>query len=313
MKTYIANKHRFKAFGLNVLSEIYLPELPQSHFEGDVADILIKKADLSLLWEELAGENKYFVINKDLIMFRLPDMAIYLIQKGNEIYYSPIGNANEDQIRLYLLGTCMGALLMQRMILPLHGSALEIDGKAYAIVGDSGAGKSTLASAFLKLGYQLISDDVIPVTLNEENIPMVTPAYPQQKLWIESLNQFGIESIDYKPIFNRETKFAIPVSNQFASKPLPLAGVFELVKTEDAEIELNPVQKLQRLNTLFNHTYRNFFISPLGLMDWHFSTTAKICEHIDIYQLRRPISRFTAHELTDLILASLNKEEKVYG
>ena len=37
---------------------------------------------------------------------------------------------------------------------PLHGSAIAIDGKAYAIVGDSGAGKSTLASAFLKKGYQ---------------------------------------------------------------------------------------------------------------------------------------------------------------
>ena len=38
----------------------------------------------------------------------------------------------------YLLGTCMGTILMQRKILPLHGSAIEIEGKVYAIVGDSG-------------------------------------------------------------------------------------------------------------------------------------------------------------------------------
>ncbi|MGM0874205.1 MAG: aldolase [Bacillota bacterium] len=313
MKTNITNKNHFKAFGFNVLSEVHLPELPQTYIEGDVADIVIEKADLTLLWEELAGESQYFVIKEDLIMFRIPDNAIYMIKQGKEIYYSPMGNAHEDQMRLYLLGTCMGALLMQRKILPLHGSAIEINGKAYAIVGESGAGKSTLASAFLKLGYQLISDDVIPVTLNEKSIPMVTPAYPQQKLWLESLNQFGMESNHYRPIIDRETKFAIPVSNQFASKPLPLAGVFELVKTENDEIEFNPVQNLHRLHTLFNHTYRNFFITPSGLMDWHFSTTAKMCEHIDIYQLRRPISRFTAHDLTDVILTTLNKEEKVYG
>ena len=60
-----------------------------------------------------------------------------------------------------------GALLMQRKILPLHGSAVAIDGKAYAIVGDSGAGKSTLASAFLNKGYQLLSDDVIAVSLSQ--------------------------------------------------------------------------------------------------------------------------------------------------
>ena len=105
-----------------------------------------------------------------------------------------MNGSNEDEIRLYILGTCMGAILLQRKILPLHGSAIAIDGKAYAIVGDSGAGKSTLASAFLKRGYQLLSDDVIPVTLNHANVPIVTPAYPQQKLWLESLNHFGMES-----------------------------------------------------------------------------------------------------------------------
>jgi hypothetical protein len=207
----------------------------------------------------------------------------------------------------------MGAILMQRKILPLHGSAIAIDGKAYAIVGDSGAGKSTLASALLKRGFQLISDDVIPVTLNEENIPIVTPAYPQQKLWIESLNEFGMESTQYRPIINRETKYAIPVLQQFASVPLPLAGLFELVKTESDQVELNPIQSLHQLHTLYYHTYRNFFIAPSGLMEWHFNTTAKICEHIDLYQLSRPISRFTAHELTNSILKTLQKEEKVYG
>ena len=42
-------------------------------------------------------------------------------------------DTGEDKIRLLFLGTCMGALLIQRKILPLHGSAIEIDGKAYAI------------------------------------------------------------------------------------------------------------------------------------------------------------------------------------
>lgn len=307
------NKLVYKAFGLKVLSSVLLPELEQVQIGNLDPDIVIGKSDLTMQWSLLADPTRYFVVKENYCLFEVPNVAIYLIENGKKITFSPHENANEDQIRLYLLGTCMGALLMQRKILPLHGSAIEINGKAYAIVGESGAGKSTLASAFLKLGYQLISDDVIPVTLNEKSVPMVTPAYPQQKLWLESLNQFGMESNQYRPIFNRETKFAIPVSHQFATMPLPLAGVVELVKTDHDEIEFNPIQNLHRLQTLFNHTYRNFFIARSGLMDWHFRTTAKMCEHIDIYQLRRPTSRFTAHELTDLILASLNKEEKVYG
>lgn len=307
----LGNKRAYQAFGFKVISDIPLPELPTSNVNH--VDFTVEIADLNLLWSEIADSTRFFYVKENYCLFKIPGVAIYLIRDGNKIIVSKFDGANEDQIRLYILGTCMGALLMQRRILPLHGSAVAIDGKAYAIVGESGAGKSTLASAFLKLGYQLISDDVIPVTLSKKSIPMVTPAYPQQKLWLESLNQFGMESDNFRPIFNRETKFAIPVLNQFASKPLPLAGVVELVKTDSDEIEIFPIQSLNRLQTLFIHTYRNFFIAPSGLMDWHFSTTAKMCEHIDIYQLRRPTSRFTAHDLTDLILTSFNKEEKVYG
>lgn len=313
MKKSISNKYHFHAFGFTILSDIHLPELPQISINNNDTGIFIEKSDLTPIWEELACENQFFFIKDDKIMFRIPNNAIYMIQKGKEIYYSPFENAQEDHIRLYLLGTCMGALLLQRNILPLHGSAIAIDGKAYAIVGDSGAGKSTLASAMLKKGYQLISDDVIPVTLNEKNTPMVTPAYPQQKLWLESLNQFGMKSNQYRPIIDRETKFAISVTNQFVTKPLPLAGVFELVKTEKDEIKINSIENLHRIHTLFNHTYRNFFIEASGLMKWHFNTTVKICEHIDMYQLCRPTSRFTAHNLTDLILTTINEEGKLYG
>lgn len=104
-------------------------------------------------------------------MFQVADTAIFAIQNGDTIQVSPMAGADEAKIRLFLLGTCMGALLMQRKILPLHGSAIAIDGKAYAFVGHSGAGKSTLASAFINKGFQLLSDDVIAVTLRNLVFP----------------------------------------------------------------------------------------------------------------------------------------------
>lgn len=299
----------YKAFGFTIASEIPLPELSKMVEQKVKADINVEIKDLTSLWSELSLPTSYFVIKENFIMFHMPNSAIFLIENGNKISISPLENAKVDQIRLYLLGSCMGAILMQRKILPLHGSAIAINGKAYAIVGDSGAGKSTLASALLNKGYQLLSDDVIPITLSEDNIPIVTPAYPQQKLWIESLQEFGMESDQYRPIIDRETKFAIPVSSQFVTEALPLAGVFELTKTENGKIEINPIVKLERLNTLFYHTYRNFFISPLGLMEWHFQTTAKFANKIQMYQLHRPTSRFTARDLTSLILNTIEKDE----
>ena len=306
-----ATKYAYKAFGLTILSEIPLKELQKTEIVNTSPDLVVKKADLTSLWATQKDEkDDYFVTKKEYILFNMPDIAIFMIRNGNEILVSKTENALEDQLRLYILGTCMGTTLIQRGILPLHGSAIAIDGKVYAIVGESGAGKSTLASAFLKKGYKLLSDDVIPVTFNADNEPIVIPAYPQQKLWIESLHQFGMNSDNYQPIAERETKFAIPVQSSFFEERLPLAGVFELVKMENEEIEIEPIQNLERFYPIYNHTYRNFLFVGLGLMDWHFSTTTKILSKIDLFQIRRPVTRFTANELPDLILEKLKRGEK---
>ncbi|MCQ6275267.1 aldolase [Bacillus sp. V3B] len=308
----IIKKNIYKAFGLNILSEIPLPELMTIGNQIEDPDILIKIEDLSHLWSKLADHPYSFVVKEDFVMFQLPEVAIFSIQKGNKITVTPLKEANEDQIRLYILGTCMGALLMQKNILPLHGSAIAIDGKAYAIVGESGAGKSTLASAFLSQGYQLLSDDVIAVTVSEKgHTPYVIPSYPQQKLWQESLNQFGIENNHFRPIFQRETKFAVPVADKFSHDSLPLGGIFELVKGEREKIGLYRIEKLQRLNTLFRHTYRNFLIPGLNLVEWHFNYSTKIINKIDAFTLHRPTKGFTAYDLAFLILTSVNKEELI--
>lgn len=296
----------YKAFGLHIHSEFILPELPEVSGDSQDTDVVIEIADLSIRWAEVKEKDSYFLIKENLCMFEVPGVAIYLIEKGNKITVSPRENAKENQLRLYLLGSCMGAILMQRRILPLHGSAIAINGKAYAIVGDSGAGKSTLASAFLNKGYQLLSDDVIPVTLRSGSIPFVTPAYPQQKLWIESLQHFGMNANCYLPLVDRVNKFSVPVTAQFANESLPLVGIFELVKTEENKIKLHSIQKMERFHTLYRHTYRNFYIEEMGLMNWHFQTCAQMVNKIKFYQLIRPVSHFTPNELMELILTTAN-------
>ncbi|WP_078545773.1 HPr kinase/phosphorylase [Litchfieldia alkalitelluris] len=304
-------KYSYRAFGLNIVSDIQIEELQKTTIPDSESNIFIELGDLSMVWEESIKTTEYFVIKEDYIFVHIPKVAIFKIQKGNNIIVSPISPIKMDAIRLYLLGTCMGSILIQRGILPLHGSAIEVNGKAYAIVGDSGAGKSTLASAFLRRGFRLISDDVIPVSLSKDNIPMVTPAYPQQKLWQESLTEFGIESTNLRPIIDRETKFAIPVPNQFVNQQLPLAGIFELVKTNNEEIVIKEVKNLERLQKLFYHTYRNFLIEHAGLLEWHFSFITRLLNDIKIYQIKRPVSYFTAHNITTLILQTIEQEVEV--
>lgn len=299
----------YKAFGLKITSDFPLPELiPVSWKDNDEADLTIKKENLSNLWSELVEPDAYYYIKKNFCMIKVPDVAIYVIRDGSVILFSPIGDSNDNQIRLYLLGTCLGVLLMQRKVLPVHGSCIVIEGEAYAVVGDSGVGKSTLASAFLNRGFPLLTDDIMAVTLSKNHIPLAIPSYPQHKLWQESLDRFGINSDQFKPIYNRETKFNIPISELFVDKPIPLAGIFVLNKANQSDIEIVPIQKLERFPVLFYHTYRNFMISRSGLLDWHFAFSANLANRLDFYQIIRPDSRFTANELVDNILRLISSD-----
>lgn len=303
-------KNRYKIFGLSIVSDIPMSDVTSIENDDEMdIDVTIEISELSHIWNENSQGHKYYVVKDNSILLHFPGISYFLVEKGERIIVSPISGANIDKVRLFLLGTCMGILLLQRRILPLHGSVISIKGKAYAFIGDSGAGKSTLARAFTNKGYKLLTDDVIAVSLSSGNIPYVTPSYPQQKLWEESLSQFGMESNDYKPLFERETKFSVPVKANFQSKPLPLAGIYELVKTSHNETRVNPLNILEKIKTIYTHTYRNFFVHQMSLDAWHFQLTTKMINEIQMFQIERPLQYFTANQLVDLVLNNIKKEE----
>ena len=153
-----------------------MPELeslskPYSHI-----DVAIKKSNLSEKWNHIDDSlKKGFCIVENKVMLEVPELAIFSIEEGKTIYFSPTVYLDENKTRLYLLGSCIGILLMQRRILPLHGSAIAIDGKVYVFIGERGAGKSTIASSFMKNDYQLLTDDVIAVSLLDGEEPRLFP------------------------------------------------------------------------------------------------------------------------------------------
>jgi hypothetical protein len=298
----------YEAFGFKINSDIALPELIQTE-SGVTADVEIRYKDLSEEWDSLSlGEKQVAVARKGYFIFKVPENAIFRVSGGKHIFISPLPGSTEDKIRLFVLGTCMGALLLQNRILPLHGSAVVKDGKAYAFVGESGAGKSTLTSVIMKEGYTLLTDDLIALSF-KEGVPYVIPAYPQQKLWENSILQFSMNKEEYKPLADRETKYAVPRSSEFHREPAPLTGIFELtVHQEQSDVLLERVTPLEQIQLLYRHTFRQFLIEKFGLTEWHFMTSTQIASHAEIYHLKRPRQGFTAQLLAERVVQEINKE-----
>ncbi|WP_311081919.1 serine kinase [Paenibacillus polymyxa] len=323
---------KYTAFGLRIASELNLPELLLAAPEA-VEDVVIRQADLTAWSGQLEQAN--FVMLDERFMFQIPGTAIYAVREGKEIEVSIFSGADPDTVRLFVLGTCMGVLLMQRRILPIHGSAVVIEGRAYAFVGESGTGKSTLAAAFRQAGYQMVSDDVIAVKATTSSA-IVYPAYPQQKLGLDSLLQLEAlrenkhvrnsvmpQYTDLRMLAGELNKYAVPAVDEFYNDPLPLGGVFELVadspiralmrEGELVAVTEQPLNVLESLHTLLQHTYRRVIIPRMGLSEWSFDTAARTARKVKGWRLLRDSSVFTASGVVQRVLELIRKEEKSYG
>lgn len=299
----------YKAFGLQILSEFPLPELPRTDQPGMMGSVSVVHGNLAERWEGIPKITPNLGAAENEVMFLVKDTAIFSVQDGSSITVSPAPQAEADSIRLFILGSCMGVLLMQKGILALHGSSLVLDNKAYALVGRSGAGKSTLASYLMDQGHSLVSDDVIPVLVHNGQ-PLAVPGYPQQKLWQQSLDYLGMNSSAYRPLFQRETKFAVPVHDRFQAEPLPLAGIFELSVSADGPVTVEPISGLERLHTLYNHTYQKALVDRIGVREWHFGMLASFAGRLPMYRLTRPEQGFSAPQQTELIFETITPKVK---
>ena len=150
--------------------------------------------------------------------------------KGRQIsVYLPAGQSNDD-LAPPLLGPMMGVLLRLRGITCLHASAVAIGGRAIGLVGPSGAGKSTTAAAFARLGYPVLTDDVLALT-DCINHFLVSPAYPRVRLWPESVDGlFGSADALPRMMPGWDKRFLSlqQPGYRFQSESLQLAGLYFL-------------------------------------------------------------------------------------
>lgn len=305
---------RYEAYGLHWISQIHMPELrivPSGHEPmTKTTDVYIESTDLTALWESWDVGETNFVCREGSLFFRVAGTGLFFMEQGQRILVSPEPGAEEKKVRLYILGTCMAVIMMQRSILPLHGSAVVIDGWAYAFVGHSGAGKSTLSAALASRGYPLMTDDVVALTWDAGGRAIVSPGYPQQKLWQSSLDGFGMNEQNYATIHAEVTKYAIPVQHYFYDRAVPLAGIFELdprPEEASASIRMTEVMGLERLHLLCTHTFRSTLVARQGLAQWLFETVSRLSASIEVHRITRSGSEFTAFEMVDRIIDHVRK------
>lgn len=288
----------YKAFGLIICSEIECPELIQSKGSPDI-QIVLGSTPKELINPFFSGVR--FQTKGQEFLLSVDGIARYYVKDGNSITIDKYPNSNISDIRLFLLGSAIGALIHQRGLLPFHGSSVKIGDNAIILSGLSGAGKSTLAAAFKQKGYQVLSDDISVISFSDDR-PFVNPGFPQMKLWNDSIQKLGENPSNLARVRNEMDKYSLPIKTGFWDNPLPLQKIFIIASSNLGELKVEPIKGIEKFSMLKTHTYRFNFVTGKEMQSTHFKSFEKLSKTIEIFRLTRPSGKFPFDELINLIL-----------
>lgn len=306
LDSYAGTMHTYTAFGLSFASEILLPELVRAAVAEP--DVTIRLGKVPDTFENIIIKKPNRSIGKDKFRLDTPGIAKFFVEKGNSILLEPYEGALAEEIKLYVLGSCMGAILFQRGILPLHGSCLNIEGQGVLLTGVSGAGKSTIAAALLQQGYGMLTDDVAAVTWLESGEPAVQPGYPSQKLWEDALVRMNhkAEIKSLNRIVNDMSKYSVVNNNSFYNQPVKLRRIYEVIPATTDALRFEEVTGTDKLGVVVNNTYRRFWVRGFDCREWRFHHCANIANRVSVCRISRPQGVHLEQKIAEKIIEQMS-------
>jgi hypothetical protein len=278
-------QHFYKAYGLTIASQIELPELePSAPASVDVL-ITVGPIDLPKPSPE-TGIAFRFEPSQQYLAWQT--VGAFLITDACRIEVEPAPGVDDALLAFPLLGPVMALLLHQRGLLILHASAIAVGGKSAVFMGDKGAGKSTTASAMIRAGHRLLTDDVVALDLAEQ--PMIVPGFPQLKLAADAAAAFPIRQAEIRPqVHAAIDKMQHRLHGGFSGDAVPATRIYILERGDKAAI--TPLPGVSALPAIIKFSYVTRFGRPALVGDFattHLRQCAALASQIGVCRLEVP-------------------------
>jgi hypothetical protein len=135
---------------------------------------------------------------------------------------------------------------VRRGDLPLHGAAVEVDGRALLLCGPSRAGKTTLAAAFLSAGHRVLSEDLGCCRLSSS--PAVLPGPAMLRVRPDVYGRFAFPGTTVVGRDDERVHLALEGDLRGDGGPVPLQAVVLLREADYLRTEqVRPQEALRDL------------------------------------------------------------------
>ncbi|MFN8445028.1 MAG: hypothetical protein U0175_29850 [Caldilineaceae bacterium] len=220
--------------------------------------------------------------------------------------------AQKHWIEIRLLGTVLAFWLEQRGIPVLHAAAVATPQGAIAFVADSGCGKSTLASAFVRAGYPLLTDDNLAIRQGEDRF-WALPGYPQMRMWPATATYAVGDYQDLPPLFPDGEKRRLRIGKDgfghFHTTAQALSVCYLPERRDPAiygsEVEIEPLSPAQALYALVQHSFLFEANQRLGNHGRRLQFWSQFVRQIAVKRLYYPDDFASLERVRQVILADI--------
>lgn len=293
--------NNYYVYGLNIKSEIEIDEFEKLNEITNKDLVVIKYSKMNEEIKQLILEGRRIQLSQNKIWFHIDNIATYCITNGNKVEVELCDNADMQLMKVYVMCSCLGFIMLQRKMVAIHGGVIEMDNKAVIFTGDRGAGKSTLTTALRRKGYKFISDDVAGIKIDK--VPYVMPGFPYQKLCESAMDKFGYDKEAFTSFMSdKEVKYVVPAKDEFVNEKRELVSIVKLTVGDVDEVTIEELRGSEKLNNIIENIYRGEYIKHLGKMDpIYFKQCVDIAKNIRFFKITRPANQFTVDTQIELI------------
>lgn len=296
----------YKIYGLNITSELVLHPAKRNNKQA-IIDVDVRVVDKIVFDKSIAVSiNRFWVNNKNEVYLE-GEYGSILVQNGNTILVELKNTQNSKLASQHVLGSGLGIILHQAKKLVLHGSAVCKNNEAIIFLGKSGNGKSSTAALMQKKGYQLLSDDLSVISI-EDGVFFVQPGFSKQKLAQDFLHKMDMPIGQSEESISEGRIKYWRDSDSFHNKPVPIKHIYCIRKQNIPQVEIRDNEDdLYMFYSLYRNAYRFKLIEPLGFKREHFTLCQQLYNQVNVKMINYPTTSIDLQKTLSVIMSDIEK------
>lgn len=241
------------------------------------------------------------------VYMRWKDLFDFLITvDGARVSCRNLSGCAFEFLEAYVMNYAVSSALIQQGEETLHSTVVDIGGRAIGLLGASGAGKSTLASFLRSRGGDIVTDDMLRITIDEETA-LAHPGPHRLKLFQEPAGLFlpgASTSGRWSPVGG---KFIYDLGDPAQIRPARrLTALFHLQaprQPDDRRVVLERLTGLDRFQTIGGSTMNNA-LQTRARSERHFRFVNRLATMLPVFRLTYPRTFDAFDEVADNIHGS---------